>query len=145
MPDAQDDQVVNVMVEAQADEPDVAAVALLLESLGIEATVTPRLGRYGAGPARWAMAIEVPGPTFYERLATATGLDRPAALARLVTSVYELRSRPDLPNGSLRIEDGGRSITLTDAVSAEGFGEVVSGELAPGSSYFWDDDRWNGL
>jgi hypothetical protein len=145
MSDEQERQAANVLIEAQADESEVLAVTELLASLGIDATVTPRLGRYGAGPAPWAMAIEIPGSDFYERLAGATGLDADAALGRLVAAVYELRRRPDRPNGSIRIEDGRRSVSLSERVPPEGLREVVSGKLAPNASYFWDDDRWSGL
>lgn len=134
-----------VLVEEQADAAEVEAIRELLRELGLTATVTPQLGRYGGGPAPWAMAIEVGDPAFYRQLAAAQGTDPAAALAQLVARVYELRRRPDRPDGSIRIEDGGRTIGLTQEVSDEGLRRVAAGELAPGASYFWDDGDWTGI
>ncbi|HKG04084.1 MAG TPA: hypothetical protein VKB03_12955 [Conexibacter sp.] len=137
--------VVDVKIEAQADAAEVEAVRELLGSLGVNAVVTAKLGRYASGPAPWAMAIETGGSAFYERLAEAAGTEPGAALERLLARVYEMRRRDDRPDGSIRIEDGERSIALTEAVSAEGLRQVATGELATGASYFWDDGGWQGI
>ncbi|HZV74941.1 MAG TPA: hypothetical protein VFF79_14595 [Conexibacter sp.] len=145
MADEQGQDVVDVKIEAQADAAEVDAVRELLGSLGLTAAVTAQLGRYASGPAPWAMAIETAGSAFFERLAAEAGLEPGAALERFVASVYELRRRDDRPDGSIRVEDGERSIALTEAVSGEGMRQVATGELPAGSSYFWDDGSWQGI
>jgi hypothetical protein len=145
MTNAPTQDVVDVKLEAQADAGEVAAVKQLLASLGIDAVVTAQLGRYASGPAPWAMAIELGGSDFYGRLAAAAGAEPGAALKRLVDDVYALRRRDGRPDGSIRIEDGQRSLALTQAVSTDGLAEVATGALAPGASYFWDDGAWQGI
>lgn len=136
--------VVKVSIEAEADAAEVEVVEQLMDSLGVTAEVTPRLGRYGGGPAPWAMAIEATAD-FYERLAQAAGSEPGEALGLFVARVYEVRRRPDRPDGSIRIQDGERTATVTEQVSPEGLRELAAGELAGGATYFWDDGGWQGL
>lgn len=145
MAENREQQGVAVMIESQADPAEVAAVTELFQQLGLAAVVTPKLGRYASGPAPWAMAIEASGPGFYEQLAAAAGTGPEEALEGFVAAIYELRRRADRPDGSIRIEDGERSIALTESVSVEGLREVARGELPAGASYFWDDGTWQGI
>jgi hypothetical protein len=61
-------------------------------------------------------------------------------LKRLVVKVFELRRRPDRPDGAIELDENGRTVILTDPIPDEGFRQLTEGDL-PNSGYFvWDED-----
>jgi hypothetical protein len=133
-----------VMLEAEAREGEVDAVEELFDEAGVRSVVTASMHRRSRDLLPWAMVIRAELGIFLAGLVGAAGADAWQTLKRLVARIFELRRRPDRPDGAIELHENGRTVILTDRIPDEGFRQLTEGQL-PSSGYFvWDEDegRW---
>ena len=111
--------VAEVMLEEESREGEVEAIEALFDEEGVPSVVTARIGRRSAGPLPWTLLIEAPIGVFLTTLAARAAGDAYEPLKRLVQRVFELRRRPDRPDGSIQLEENGRTVILTDKIPDE--------------------------
>jgi hypothetical protein len=117
------------------------AKVTLFDEEGVPSVVTARIGRRSAGPLPCTLLIEAPIGVFLTTLAARAAGDAYEPLKRLVQRVFELRRRPDRPDGSIQLEENGRTVILTDKIPDEGLRELTAGKL-PSTGYFvWVEEE----
>jgi len=137
-----DEQIVaEVGLEAGADQAELAAIEDLLDEAGVLSVVRANIEHRSAGPLPWSIFIEAPIGVFFTTLAARAAGDAYEPLKRLVLRIFELRRRPDRPDGTIRLDENGRTVILTDKIPDEGFRQLTAGEL-PSTGYFvWDEEK----
>jgi hypothetical protein len=83
-----------------------------------------------------------PGRRLLTTLATKAAGDAYEPLKRLVVRIFELRRRPNRPEGTIELqEEDGRTVILTDKIPDEGLRELTAGKL-PSTGYFvWVEEE----
>jgi hypothetical protein len=133
--------VAEVMLEEEAREGEVEAIEALFDEEGVRSVVTARTARRSAGLLPWPVLIVAPAGVFLTTLAKRAAEDAYQPLKRLVSRVFELRRRPDRPDGAIELAENGRTVILTDKIPDEGFRQLAAGEL-PSTGYFvWDEEE----
>jgi hypothetical protein len=132
--------VAEVMLEEEARDGEVEAIEALFDEEGVRSVVTARIARRSAGPLPWEVLIVAPAGVFFTTLAARAAGDAYEPLKRLVLRVFELRRRPDRPDGSVQLEENGRTVILTDKIPDEGLRQLTAGKL-PGTGYFVGRER----
>jgi len=133
--------VAEVMLEEEAREGEVEAIEALFDEEGVPSIVTARIGRRSAERLPWEVLIVAPAGVFFTTLAARAAGDAYEPLKRLVLRVFELRRRPDRPDGAIQLDENGRSVILTDKIPDEGLRELTAGKL-PSTGYFvWDEEK----
>ena len=132
--------LLEVHLDVEADEQEIAAVSCVYEEAGVPAIVSASIHRRSAVSEHlpWTMVVTVPLTVFLLRLANNVADDAYKALKTLIRRVYEARrGRP----GSIRLDDGDRTIIITDGISDDGLRELVEGKLDASGYYVWDAAR----
>jgi hypothetical protein len=107
----------------------------------VRSVVRANIEHRSAGPLPWSIFIEAPIGVFFTTLAARAAGDAYEPLKRLVLRIFELRRRPDRPDGTIRLDENGRTVILTDKIPDEGFRQLTAGEL-PSTGYFvWDEEK----
>lgn len=120
--DREEPQIVEVSLGEGASAAEVEAIQHLLEGAGLPAQVRANYARRSLGPLPWAMFIEVGlgalALAFLQGLGSEAGRDAWRGLKHFVVQVFELRRRSDRPDGSIRLDDNGRTVILSDKIPA---------------------------
>jgi hypothetical protein len=120
-------------------EGEVEAIEALFDEEGVRSVVSARTARRSAGLLPWSVLIVAPAGVFLTTLAQRAAGDAYEPLKRLVSRVFELRRRPDRPDGAIELDENGRTVILTDKNPDEGLRQLTAGKL-PGTGYFvWDE------
>ena len=130
---------VRVLLEAEARDDEVTAVAAAFAEAGIPADVRPGLERKGAGgDFPWAVIVTAPVTAVLGALA----VDGYKALKRLLKRLYDARKASRFSHGSVTLvdEESGTWITLPPELPDEAWRvlpEVNLNEL-PSGTLRWD-------
>jgi len=128
-----------VLVEEGAPQEELRRLQAIFDEAGAPAVVTAGYARRSADLLPWAMLIKAPLAIFLTTIATQAGIDAWKALKAFVAAVYAERRRPDRSEGTIRFDDDGLTVILSDDLPDAAYEELAGGEF-PGAGYFlWDD------
>jgi hypothetical protein len=128
-------------LEAEASDEDLRAIERVFDEAGTPAIVHASIERRSVGDLPWAILITAPLAAFLAGLGAAAGNDAWRALKAFVHRVYEVRRRPDRADGAIRVDDGARTVILSEAMPDEAYERLAAGELSETGYYVWDTDR----
>jgi hypothetical protein len=131
-------ELLEVTLDAGADEEEVAAVTRVFDEAGVPAIVTANYHRRSVGELPWVLILAAPLTAFLTRLATNAADDAHKALKSWIARLYEARRDRD---GSIRIDDEGRTFILTRKIPDEGIRELAEGKLDATGYYVWDAEH----
>ncbi len=118
---------VQVLLEAEARDDEVATVATILAQAGLEAHVSTDPNCKGAGGEfPWMVAISIPATAFFTAFATEAGKDAYKHLKRFVGRLYDARKSSKFRTGRVVLidRDTGRSFTLPPLLSGEAWEQL---------------------
>lgn len=143
---------VNVILEADPTDDELAAVKAGFREAGFDARVSSDPWAKGAGgDFPWMVIISVPVGLFIKALAEEAGKDAYKHLKRLVKKLYDARKASQFTHGSVIVQDTdtSASATLPPELSEEAWQAVaeVSFEGLPGATYRWNSEtgEWQEL
>jgi len=116
-----------VLLEAEARDDEVAAVAAAFAEAGIDAHVRIDPDCKGAGGEfPWMVAISLPATAFFTAVAAKAGEDAYRGLKKLVRRLYDARKASKFRTGRVVLMDidSGRSFTLPPEPSDEAWHQL---------------------
>ena len=137
---------VEVLLEAEASDDEVAAVAAAFTEAGIDAHVRLDPACKGAGGEfPWMVAISLPATAFFTAVAAKAGEDAYESLKKLVRRLYDARRASRFPRGrvSLLDIDTGKSFTLPPELSDEAWHQFSAAgpDDFAASVFRWDREK----
>jgi hypothetical protein len=119
--------VAEVMLEEEEREREVEAIEALFDEEGVQSVVTAKVARRSVGPLPWEVLIQAPAGVFLTTLAARAAGDAYEPLKPMVSRIFELRRCPDRPDGTIQLEENGRTVILTDKIPDEGLRQLTAG------------------
>ena len=130
--------MVDVLVEAGAPQEELRRLQAIFDEAGAPAVVMAGYERRSADPLPWAMLIKAPLAGFLMAIATKAGSDAWDALKAFVKRVYAERRRPGRSEGTIRFDDDGQTVILTDELPDAAYEQLASGEFPDAGYFIWD-------
>jgi len=118
---------VEVLLEAEARDDEVAAVAAAFAEAGIDAHVRADPDCKGAGGEfPWMVAVSLPATAFFTAVAAEAGKDAYKNLKQLIKRLYDARNASKFRTGRVVYidMDSGKSFTVPPELSDEGWHQL---------------------